>query len=73
MITFTLACYAYVWFPQVLEYANSDFIWESGMQILVQPIAIDGQLLRPPQLQYRWDEIVVSKMLFLLFPLLTCA
>jgi eukaryotic translation initiation factor 2C len=60
-----LSCLCIV--SQVLEYANSDFIRESGMQISMQPLAIDGQLLRPPQLQYGRDQIVVSKTLSSLF------
>jgi eukaryotic translation initiation factor 2C len=47
---------------QVLQYAQSDFIQDAGMQISTQPISINGKVLSPPELSYGQQTAVVSSL-----------
>jgi hypothetical protein len=49
---------------QVLQYAQSDFIKDAGMQISTQPISINGKVLSPPELSYGQQTVVVSSLFF---------
>ncbi|KAJ4464674.1 Piwi domain-containing protein [Lentinula edodes] len=61
----------------ILNYKNSEFIVESGMEIDTNPITIHGQLLALPKVKFRTDELipvngswnVLNRMLYKAAPL----
>ena len=45
---------------QFLDYKNSSFFSQIGMEVALRPMEIDARLLQPPDIQYRGSIVDLS-------------